>query len=198
MKVGQHPQPTTNMNNCLIRIFVDGTQQNIVNNSKITTMKYYFILLISLILSCNGDAQQSFVEIAYDLNMAASTMAQKGKVVELDLGETDAIKTIYLGILQGTGGRDFFVFNTIFIDNKKISPRHSNYVMIYSENKEYIGYYYLSLTPQLPKRISKNRLIFKDQCTGEDIIISFSNGIPRDINIGCEGNPDFYEFIKSK
>lgn len=159
-------------------------------------MRYCFILLVSLILSCNGAAQQSFVEIAYDLNMAASTMARRGKVVELDLGETDAIKTIYLGVLQRTGGGDFFVFNTIFIDNKKISPRHSNYVMIYSEDKEYIGCYYLSLTPQLPKRISDNSLIFENQCTGEDIMISLSNGIPRAINIGCEDDPDFYEFIR--
>ncbi len=161
-------------------------------------MKYCISMLLSLFLSCKGDAQQSFVEIAYNLNMAASTMDQKGKVVELDLGETDAIKTMYLGILQGTGGSDFLVFNTIFIDNKKISSRHSNYVMIYSDKKEYIGCYYLSLTPQLPKRIIENRLIFENQCTGEDIIISFSKGIPRHINIGCEGEPDFYEFIKAE
>ena len=160
-------------------------------------MKNLLIMSLVCTLFCSGTSQTSFQTEVHGLNLKL-VASSKDKVAGKNFGEDERVESEYIGFLIDKDGNDFFVVNTIHITNKKRSPTHTNFIMIYDAKKNFVGHYYLSFSDQLPNEIRGNQMIFTKICEAENLQISFSKGVARAINLGCKGSPDFYEFIMAE
>lgn len=156
-----------------------------------------FLLLIFLLFSsCKGRVGPTLEDFVHNLNMDIAINAPN-QVVSKNFREHETVETTYLGSLLVNNMGKVYLFNTIHISNKELSPTHSNFVMLYTKKGKFIGHYYLNYTDQLPEVIKNNLVCFNKKCEGEEdyIVISFIENIPSAINLGCAETPDFYEFI---
>jgi hypothetical protein len=161
-------------------------------------MKYFLMFLLSGFISCSGNGQESFKDKVHSLNKDVLVAGQKNRAIERDIGEDESIQCKYIGSLNDSKGNIFYILNTIHKANKNVSPTYSNFVMVYGGGNEFKGHYYLSFPEQLPEGISENQIIFGDLCKGQGVKVSFANGIPKAINLGCKDAPNYYEFIEAE
>lgn len=94
----------------------------------------------------------------------------------------DELNLTYLGIIKNKT-TSYKVMTSLWIWG---SGRATSRILFYDINNNYIGEYYLTMSYELPKNISNNKLNFSlnDDCKGETEV-SFEKGIPKHLVLNC-------------
>lgn len=119
-----------------------------------------------------------------------------GDVVGIRLGEKDSIQSCFVGELFDNVGSRYSVLKTIHISDWSQSRRFQSYIIVYNENRKFLGYYNVDLDTNLPDRVLDNYLVFDNVCE-EPLTVSFIKGVPKFINIGCQ-KPSLIEFLEGE
>ncbi len=95
----------------------------------------------------------------------------------------------YLGKLRTKDGRVFKILISKWYWG--IVPRATSRIVIYSEQNQYLGNYYVGMTYDLPTKIDDNELIFENKdskdCDPKIVArISFERGLPKQFFIECK------------
>ncbi len=83
------------------------------------------------------------------------------------------------------------------------SPRATSRIIIFNQQNQYIGDYYLTMNYDIPKKIEDRSLVFfhmsPSECDPTLITrISFKKGIPKRFFLKCKGKQgDFYSFSQN-
>jgi len=96
---------------------------------------------------------------------------------------------IYLGKLRTKDGRVFKILISKWYWG--IVPRATSRIVIYNEQNQYLGNYYVGMTYDLPTKIDDNELIFENKdikdCDPKIVTrISFERGLPKQFFIECK------------
>ncbi|OIQ19340.1 MAG: hypothetical protein BM557_06450 [Flavobacterium sp. MedPE-SWcel] len=159
-------------------------------------MKYIIILLFSFFTCLGQSDNDSFYDRAHALNVEILTKGIQYKNVEQSYDDGySTINSEYIGALKDKNNNEFYILNTIYTSKSFGRSIDLVYVMIYNAERRLMGRYYLSNLNQLPDEIHDNKMIFKNICKEKDITISFQDGIPDKISLGCKGISKFYGFI---
>jgi hypothetical protein len=81
-----------------------------------------------------------------------------------------------------------------------LSPRATSRIVIFNDNNQYLGNYYVGMTYDLPTKIANNALVFdnKEREGCDSMIvrrISFAYGLPKQFFIECKNKlGDIYSF----
>ena len=107
----------------------------------------------------------------------------------------------YLGLIKTPKG-NFKVMTSSWYWG--LSKRATNLILVYDENNNHLGNYYVGMTYDLPEKKENNQLVFlhskSDDCDKKTITrLSFVNGIPNEFFLECkDGFGDIYSFDKNK
>ena len=80
------------------------------------------------------------------------------------------------------------------------SKRATSRILLFNEQNEFLGNYYVSMTYDLPEKIENNQVVFlhsnTDDCDKKKVTrLSFESGIPDAFFLECkDGNGDLYKF----
>ena len=105
----------------------------------------------------------------------------------------------YLGVIKSKT-ENFKILTSCWLWG--LSKRATNRILVFSENNEYLGNYYLTMQCDLPEKIENNQIVFLHSecadCDKEAITrLSFANGIPEQFFLECKnGSGDIYSFDK--
>jgi hypothetical protein len=113
--------------------------------------------------------------------------------------ETDSTETHlrYLGTIQA-GKENYKIMTSCWLWG--LSKRATNRILLFSEDNELIGNYYLSMSYDLPEKIENNQIVFlhseSDDCDKTVITrLSFEKGIPKEFFLECKnGHGEIYVF----
>ena len=103
----------------------------------------------------------------------------------------------YLGILKTKNGQLKIMTSSWIWGNSK---RATNRILVFNVENKYLGNFKITMDWDLPKRITKNQLIFvnddNEDCDKSLVAkISFDNGIPKEFFLRCrKDSGDFYFF----
>jgi len=119
-----------------------------------------------------------------------------GKWNEEDGTET---RLKYLGTLKTEKGKVYKIMNSIWIWG--LSKRATNRILIFNQENQYLGNYYITMLNELPTEIKNDCLIFKniDEDCNKNIEtkINFKYGIPKTIFRKCKSDSgEEYSFEK--
>lgn len=113
-------------------------------------------------------------------------------------GETET-QLKYLGLIKTDKG-NFKIMTSFFLWG--LSKRVTSRILIFNEQNEYLGNYYVGGRQDFPEKIEMNQLLFlhaeSDECDKKIVTrLSFEKGIPEQFFIECkEGYGDIYAFEK--
>ena len=98
----------------------------------------------------------------------------------------------YLGTLTTKDNRTFKIMTSCWLWG--LSKRATNRILIFNDNNQYVGNYYLNTIQELPQRIENNILIFEIEKDDQKIRteIDLNNGLPKCIYIN-EGDHSCFE-----
>lgn len=105
----------------------------------------------------------------------------------------------FLGTINSDSGKYKIMTSSWYF---ALSKRASSKILIYNDKNEYIGFYYVGMTYELPDAIDNNELIFRhsdnDDCDNNlTTRLSFKHGIPEEFFLECKnGFGDIYPFSK--
>ena len=111
------------------------------------------------------------------------------------------IQLRYLGEIKGVNG-NFKIMTSCWLWG--LSKRATNRILIFSEDKRYLGNYYITTKSDLPEKIENNQLVFSysegSDCDKKVMTkLSFGNGIPKQLLVECKnGYGNIYSFEKEK
>jgi len=111
------------------------------------------------------------------------------------INTNEKFKGKYLGKVKTNQG-NYYIVESSFIFNLKNSPTAENHIFIYNDKKQYFGYYYLSQINELPSTLKKCKLYFNNKNCKEKTVINLNDGIPKAINLRCNGEDNYYELQK--
>ena len=83
-----------------------------------------------------------------------------------------------------------------------LSKRATSRILVFTNENEYLGNYYVGMTYDLPEKIENNQIVFMhsetDDCDKKVITrLSFNDGIPKEFFLECkDGYGDIYSFDK--
>lgn len=111
-------------------------------------------------------------------------------------GKTET-KLTYLGSVKTKKGKIYKIINSTWIWG--ISARATNRILIYNNQNQYLGNYYITTSNDLPTELKNGYLIFKNSSKNcdEKIVtkVNFRNGIPSTFFRKCNNEfGDFYNF----
>ena len=113
-------------------------------------------------------------------------------------GDYNRTEITYLGKLEAKEGRIFKVLISRWYWG--ISPRATSRIVLFNNNNQYLGNYYVGMTNELPTKIENNALVFdnkeRENCDPKIITrISFTNGLPKQFFLECKNKMgDIYRF----
>ena len=159
-------------------------------------IKYFSLILYLLIPNF------SYCQIRFDykkerhsFNISVINTKQKNKIVRKKINNTESFESEYLGKIKLVNGNQYYLVSSIFLFDLKRSEKAEYQIFIYNTSKKFIGYYYLSTSGQHPKALRHNILFFESTECKNKVKVSFNKGIPRAMNLNCNEQNDFYEFI---
>lgn len=115
--------------------------------------------------------------------------------------ETEGTETHlrYLGVIKTNKGNFKIMTSSWYWGlSKKVTSR----ILVFSNENEYLGNYYVGMTYDLPEKIMNNQIIFmhseSDDCDKKVMThLTFENGIPEQFFLECKnGSGDIYAFDK--
>lgn len=124
-----------------------------------------------------------------------------GKTYVFDRSKKDdynRTEITYLGKLKTKDGRVFKILISRWYWG--LSPRATSRVVVFNNENEYLGNYYVTTTYDLPSKIEKNALVFdnktKEDCNPSIMTrISFTKGLPKQFFVECKDKfGDIYSF----
>jgi hypothetical protein len=104
----------------------------------------------------------------------------------------------YLGNLRAKDGRVFEILISRWYWG--LAPRATSRIVVYNEQNQYMGNYYVGMTYDLPTKIDDNDLVFENKgrkdCDPKIVTrISFARGLPKQFFIECKNKMgDIYSF----
>jgi hypothetical protein len=94
----------------------------------------------------------------------------------------------YLGQVTTKSGKTFKIVNSVFIWG--LSQRATSRILIFNEQNQYVGNYYLTTDEYLPDRLKNGRLIFNNRGNDCDkkliTVINLKNGLPKQFFRKCK------------
>jgi hypothetical protein len=130
----------------------------------------------------------------HKFNIGLIEKNKRNKTYSGKINNEEKFEGRYLGTIKTNSGSIYHIVISSYIFDIDVLPKTENHIFIYNNKNQYVGYYYLSQMYELPERLDKNNLYFKNKnCNGETII-NFYRGIPRAINLKCNGKNNYYEF----
>ena len=130
--------------------------------------------------------------------------AQIGKEYSFDKSKKDDydnLVVVYLGKIITTKGRVLKFLTSRWYWG--LAPRATSRIVIFNGKNQYLGDYYLTMTCDVPDKITGKSLVFindKDcDCTpGLVTRVSFRKGIPKQFFLKCKGDMgDIYTFAQN-
>ena len=136
---------------------------------------FFFLLIPLIVFSQTEEYRREFVLKKGIINKTFTF----GK---WDEKGNDELNLTYLGIIKSKT-TSYKVMTSLWIWG---SGRATSRILFYDINNNYIGEYYLTMSYELPKNISNNKLNFSlnDDCKGETEV-SFEKGIPKHLVLNC-------------
>jgi hypothetical protein len=128
----------------------------------------------------------------FNISIISDLLKNKEKIRKIKKDEEFDGK--YLGKVIAKDRRCFYVVISSYVFDIANLAKTENHIFLYNKKKQFIGYFYLSEMFELPQKLVGNKLYFQIDDCKKDIIINFSKGIPRAINLGCNGQNNYYEF----
>lgn len=104
----------------------------------------------------------------------------------------------YLGQVTTKTNKTYRIVNSVWLWG--LSCRATSRILVFNEKNQYVGDYYVTTIPDLPVRLDKGRLVFKnevdDDCDKRVVtFVNLKNGLPKSFFRKCTGNSgDFYAF----
>jgi hypothetical protein len=157
-------------------------------------MKKYIIIILMLLFQASfSQVELDYVNERNNFNLSLIKKDKQG-LNSKKLNSNEKYLGNFLGKITTNKNGVLFIVTNSYVFNLKNSPTAENHIFIYNEKMQCIGYYYLTLTNELPIKILKNKLYFKNKLCKECLILSFNQGIPKSFNLKCNGEDNFYEF----
>jgi hypothetical protein len=116
------------------------------------------------------------------------------KTYDVKINNDEKFEGRYLGMIRTISGIKYHIIISSYIFDIGALPKTENHIFIYNDKNKYVGYYYLSQMYELPKRLDKNNLYFKNKNCREESTVNFDDEIPKAINLKCNGENNYYEF----
>ncbi len=162
-------------------------------------MKAILIALIAILLCPNLYAQTEDEKIRTAI--LKSEITEKNFVFGKWNGKEETETHLnYLGEITTKDNENYKIMTSSWFwgYTKKVT----NLILVYNNQNELLGNYYLNTKCQLPNKIENNKLIFKpDECTNCDTAITkvdFFDGIPENLYLGCKrGRGKIFSFFAS-
>ncbi len=156
-------------------------------------MKIKFIIYLLYLVNLQN---QNFFDYITERHMFNKFLIKNNKVQTFrkKITTDELFEGKYIGKIKTKFNKTYYLVYSCYCYNLASSPHSENHLFLYNNKKQYIGHY--SLSSQNPYRFESNKVYFKiSDC--KDKIINFHLGIPYFINLGCNNEPDFYEFISN-
>lgn len=166
------------------------------NQNQVIIKSMKKIVVIVFIFLFNISFSQAKLDYVKERNNFNLSLIKKGKLglKTKKINSNEKYLGSFLGKIVTNKNEKLFIVTNSFIYNLKNSPTAENHIFIYNEKMQCIGYYYLTLNNELPFKILKNKLYFKNSICREMLILDFNSGIPKSFNLLCNGEDNFYEF----
>jgi hypothetical protein len=160
-------------------------------------MRYVF--LIGLLIACTvslfgqDNGQGAFKTVLQLQNVGKEYTFDRSKP-----NDFDSLVLVYLGKIRTYKGEVLKVVTSRWYWG--LARRATSRIIIFNDKNQYLGDYYLTLTFDVPDKISENSLVFindsKGDCeSGLTTIVSFKKGIPKKFFLKCKGDlGDIYTF----
>ena len=116
-------------------------------------------------------------------------------------GQYDSLILVYLGEITTDKKKVLKVLTSRWYWGA--SPRATSRIIIFNQQNQYLGDYYLTMTYDIPEKIEDRSLVFfhvsKSGCDPNlTTRISFKKGIPKRFFLKCKGEQgDFYSFAQN-
>ncbi|KAF2326082.1 hypothetical protein [Flavobacterium nitrogenifigens] len=155
------------------------------------------ITILTFIFFTNNIFSQNYFDYKKERNLFNLNLISKNQKIlsYKKINDSEKLQGRYLGEVKTNQGTYYVVISS-FIFNLKNSPTSENHIFIYTDKKQYFGYYYLSHINELPTTLKKCKLYFDNKNCKEKNIISLDNGFPKAINLKCNGENNYYELKK--
>ena len=154
-------------------------------------------IIFSLILTINSlNAQNKFDHRLERnrFNIGLISEPKKNQVVIKSINRDEVFEGRYLGTFETVSGKRFYLIASSYVFDIKTLAKTENHIFVYNQKKQYVGYYYVGQMYELPKKLINNKLYFKIKGCSEQTIINLRHGIPKAINLRCNGENNYYEF----
>ncbi|WP_427875104.1 hypothetical protein [Flavobacterium sp. MMS24-S5] len=155
------------------------------------------ILILTFIFLTNNIFSQNYFDYKKERNLFNLKLISKNQKIlsYKKINDSERFQGRYLGEVKTNQGKYYIVISS-FIFNLKNSPSAENHIFIYTDKKQFFGYYYLSHINELPTILKKCKLYFGNKDCKEKNIINLDNGFPKAINLKCNGENNYYELNK--
>jgi hypothetical protein len=136
---------------------------------------------------------------AYQLVLNKNQVGNKYTFDKSQPNDYDRLDLVYLGRIKTSKGRVLKIVTSRWYWG--LAPRGTSRIVVFNENNQYLGDYYLTMTYEVPQRIDHGSLVFKveiDSSKHSTLItkISLRNGIPENFFLPskADGSGHIYFF----
>ena len=160
-----------------------------------TTRLTILALTLLFTLSANGQVNENIIRQQVLEKAVVDSLFVFGKWTKTGQTETH-LK--YLGQIETIKGQVYKIMNSCWLWG--LSRKATNRILIFDGKNKYVGNYCLGMISELPDKLEEGTLIFSNQdkkgCDSNLVTkVDFSNGLPKEIFLKCEGeNGDIYSF----
>lgn len=165
--------------------------QNSQNMKALSMM--FFLLFLNISFSQKGfDYEKE--RNKFNLNLINSKKLNGEIVFKID--STHCFTGKYLGKIKTKSGRELYIITNASWYGTQISPHVYAEICVFNMQKEYLGSYDLGNLFDIPKKIKENKLYLKESDCKNTVIVNLLYGIPRFINLKCNGENEYVWFNK--
>lgn len=157
-------------------------------------MKTTFYIFLIFVSTLNSQKKFNYREERHKFNINLIVKHKTNNTITQNINSNEEFVGRYLGKVISKTGVEYYIVVSSYVFDIKVLAKTENHIFIYNNKKQYIGYYYLSYINELPNKLEKNKLYFKNKDCKEESIINFRYGIPRAINLKCNNENNYYEF----
>lgn len=155
------------------------------------------IKILVFLISINSLYSQNDFNYKKERNNFNINLIESGKrnqIIIKEMNEDEKFEGRYLGKIKTKLGNENYIVDFSYIFNLKRNPTAENFIFIFNSKKQYVGHYFLNQKNELPKKLIKNSLYFKNNDCENKTYLNFFYGIPRIINLKCNEQNNYYEF----